>query len=96
MQRADELPFVPFDPLRELRAAVSPARPFPIQPRHEQQVSGAREQKRGSRKQRVAQRVPDPPQPQFVATLALREHRHNLPGPSLVSLRIVKPRKPGR
>ena len=82
MQRADQLPLVPFDPLRELRAVVSPSRPLAIQPGHEEQVSGAREQKRGSRKQRVAQRVPDPAQPQFVAALAHQENIATVsPGP---------------
>ena len=53
---------------------------------------GTREDHGGSREQRVAERVPNPAEPQLVAALALREHRNNLARSTLVSLRVVEPR----
>ena len=95
-QRADETPLLPIDPRSELRAAVSAPRPLAEQPGHEEEIPGAGEQHGGSREERVAQRVPNPAKAQFVATLVLREHRDDLPGPTLVTLGIVEPRENGR
>ena len=95
-ERADETPFLPVDPRRELRATVAAARTLAEEPGHEEEIPGAREQHGDAREERVAQRVPNPAESQLVATLPLREHRDDLPGPTLVSLGIVEPRENGR
>ena len=91
-QRADEAPFLLVHPRRESSLLVSVSGSFAKQPGHEQEIPGSREQHGRSRKERVAQRIPNPTQSQFVATLLLRKHGDDLPSPTLVSLGIVKPR----
>ena len=93
---ADGTSFLPLNPTDEPRTDVSATSALAEQPGHEQEVAGAGEQHRGSRKERVAQGVANPAKALVIATLALREHRDDLPRPSLVGLGVVEPRQLGR
>ena len=96
VQGLDELPFSTFDPRSQLRPDMPATCSFPEQPWHEQEVAGAGKYEGGSREECVAERVPDPAEPELVATLALREHRHDLSRAALVGLGVVEPREDSR